>query len=67
MRALTLFDTPVRLPREMHRFFERFMDFGPEAPARGNWWPRTDIVDTKDAIVAIVELPGIEPPPCESR
>jgi HSP20 family protein len=61
MRALTLFDTPVCLPREIHRFFERFMDFGPEAPARGNWWPRTDIVDTKEAIVAIVELPGIEP------
>jgi HSP20 family molecular chaperone IbpA len=61
MRALTRFDTPVCLPREIHRFFERFMDFGPEAPARGNWWPRTDIVDTKEAIVAIVELPGIEP------
>jgi hypothetical protein len=39
MRALTLFDTPVRLPREMHRCFERFMDFGPEALARAQGHP----------------------------
>jgi HSP20 family protein len=43
-----------------HRFFEALDGFEPAHSAM-SWTPRLDLVEEKDAFVATIELPGIDP------
>ncbi len=62
MKALTPWTGLTSFKTEMDRLFERFWerDF-PEWPALGEWSPKLDLADTKDAIVVKAEVPGIDP------
>jgi HSP20 family protein len=46
----------------MERFLERFADPGwePFEMAAGEWAPRLNVSETKDAMVVTAEMPGIE-------
>ncbi len=61
MRALTPWTGMAAIRREMDRLFDRF--FEPrwdEFEAAGQWWPKLDLSETKDALVVKAELPGVE-------
>jgi HSP20 family protein len=61
MRALTPWKGMDVLRNEMDRVFERF--FEPrwdELEGAGEWAPRVDIAETKDAVVVKAEIPGVE-------
>ena len=52
------------LRREMERFFDRLTEpaWEPFATmAGGAWAPMLDVSETKDAMVVMAELPGVEP------
>jgi HSP20 family protein len=50
------------LRREMDRLFDRFFEPLPEdLVALGEWSPKVDVSDTKDAVVVKAEVPGIDP------
>jgi HSP20 family protein len=62
MRALTPWTGMTSLKQEMDRVFDRF--FEPrweEVPALGDWAPSLDLTETKDALVAKAEVPGMDP------
>jgi HSP20 family protein len=51
----------IDMRRELERFFERFPEpmFGsPEAG--GEWAPKVDVSETKDAVTVKAEVPGVE-------
>jgi HSP20 family protein len=63
MRALTPWAGMSGLRREMDRVFDRFFDFesgwgGLEVA--GDWAPKVDLSETKDAFVIRAEIPGVE-------
>jgi HSP20 family protein len=60
MNALMAPPTVTSLRREMDRLFDRFWN-GDEFPAMGEWNPPMDLSETRDALVAKVEVPGIDP------
>jgi HSP20 family protein len=47
----------------MERFFERFADpiWEPFDMTAGDWAPKLDVSETKDAMVVTAEMPGIDP------
>ena len=50
------------LRQEMERFFDRFFEPGDsESFAVGEWAPRLDLSETKDALIVKVEVPAIDP------
>jgi HSP20 family protein len=51
------------LRRDMERFFERFADpiWEPFDMTAGDWAPKLDVSETKDAMVVTAEMPGIDP------
>jgi len=50
------------LKHEMDRVFDRFLEGKwDEIPALGEWTPNMDISETKDSLVAKVEVPGMDP------
>jgi len=50
------------LKHEMDRVFDRFLEGKwDEIPALGDWTPNMDISETKDSLVAKVEVPGMDP------
>ena len=51
------------LRREMERLLERFAEpFGePFEMAAGDWAPKLDVSETKDAMVVTAEMPGVDP------
>ena len=51
------------LRREMERFFDRFVEpFGePFETMGGEWVPKVDVAETKDAMVVKAEMPGVDP------
>ena len=60
MSALTPWTGLTGLRQEMDRLFDRF--FEPrwaEAPELGEWLPRLDISETKDAVTVKIEIPGV--------
>ena len=62
MRALAPWTEFGSLRKDMDRFFERFGDWDlPEMRVFGEWTPTLDLTETKDVIVAKVEIPGIDP------
>jgi HSP20 family protein len=63
MRALTPWTGMSSLRREMDRVFDRFFDFEPGwggLEAAGEWAPKVDLSETKDAFVVRAEIPGVE-------
>jgi HSP20 family protein len=61
MRALTPWKGMDTLRHEMERVFDRF--FEPrleEFESAGEWAPKVDMSETKDAIVVKAEVPGVE-------
>jgi len=61
MRALAPWTGMDVFKREMDRLFDRF--FEPrwdEFELVGEWAPKVDVVETKDAVVVKAELPGME-------
>ena len=62
MKALTPWTGLTSFKTEMDRLFERFWERdSPEWPALGEWSPKLDLADTKDAIVVKAEVPGMDP------
>jgi HSP20 family protein len=50
------------LKHEMERLFDRFFEPGDsETFAMGEWAPRLDVSETKDALIVKVEVPAIDP------
>src|SRR5262245_39728282 len=62
MRALIPWTGVGPLKNEMERLFDRFFepDNG-ESFAMGEWAPRLDLSETKDALIVKVEVPAIDP------
>jgi HSP20 family protein len=62
MRALVPLTGVGPLKNEMERLFDRFFepDNG-ESFAMGEWAPRLDLSETKDALIVKVEAPAIDP------
>jgi HSP20 family protein len=61
MRALTPWKGMDVMRREMDRLFDRFLDpRWDEIEAAGEWAPKVDVSETKDAIVVKAEIPGVE-------
>lgn len=62
MSALMPWTGLTSLRREMDRVFDRFFEpFPEEMRSLGEWAPRMDVSETKDAVVVKAEVPGIEP------
>jgi HSP20 family protein len=61
MRTLAPWSGGLR--REMERLLERFAEpFGePFEMAAGDWAPKLDVSETKDAMVVTAEMPGVDP------
>jgi HSP20 family protein len=51
------------LKREMERFFDRFAEpvWEPFETMAGDWAPKLDVAETKDAVVVTAEMPGVDP------
>ena len=61
MKSLTPMTGVTTFRREMDRLFERFLEpVWPEMPTMGEWEPKVDITEDKDAITVKAELPGVE-------
>jgi HSP20 family protein len=61
MRGLMPWTGMGSFQREMDRLFDRFAQMKwDEAPAVGDWVPSMDISETKDSLVAKLEVPGLE-------
>jgi HSP20 family protein len=63
MRSLTPWTGMSSLRREMDRVFDRFFDWEPgwAAPeVGGEWAPKVDLSETKDAFLVRAEIPGVE-------
>ena len=62
MRALTPWTGMASLKQDMDRLFDRFFELRPdEFVALGEWAPSLDLSETKDALVAKLEIPGMDP------
>jgi HSP20 family protein len=61
MRALAPWSGDFR--REMERFFDRFVEprWEPFETVAGDWAPKLDVKETKDAMVVTAEMPGVDP------
>src|SRR3990167_3321105 len=61
MRALAPWTGMDGFKREMDRLFDRFFEpRWPELEVAGEWAPKVDVAETKDAVVVSAELPGME-------
>jgi HSP20 family protein len=61
MNALTPWSGLSGMRREMDRLLERFFETdGGELESVGEWRPKIDLTETKDAVVVKAEIPGVE-------
>jgi HSP20 family protein len=61
MRALTPWKGMEALRHEMDRAFDRFFDpRWDEFETAGEWAPKVDVSETKDAVVVKAEIPSVE-------
>ena len=62
MRALTPWTGMSGFKKEMDRLFEHFLEpaWTTEMPALGQWEPKIDVAETKDAITVKAEVPGVD-------
>jgi|SRR5215813_4306448 len=62
MRALMPWTGMTGLRKEMDRLFDRFGEPGwMEMPTLGEWEPKIDVSETKDAVTVKAEVPGVDP------
>lgn len=62
MRAVMPWTGLASLKQDMDPLFERFFEFKwEEFPALGEWAPRLDVSETKEAMVVTAEIPGMDP------
>ena len=60
MRTLVPWSGDLR--REMERMSDRFEPlWGPIVTMAGDWAPRLDVSETKDAMVVTADMPGVDP------
>jgi HSP20 family protein len=59
MRAMMPWTEKGSLLQEMERLFDRYGDG--ESLALGDWAPRLDLSETRDALIVKVEVPAIDP------
>jgi HSP20 family protein len=50
----------MSLRKEMDRLFDRFWDQDPELSEVAEWRPAMDVSETKDALTARLDVPGME-------
>ena len=50
----------ARIQSEINRLFDNLLDLGDEESPGGAWIPNADIIETDDALLLKVELPGVE-------
>lgn len=61
MRSLMPWSGMTGLKQEMDRAFDRFFESRwDDMPAGGDWSPKVDVSETKDAIVVNAEIPGMD-------
>jgi HSP20 family protein len=63
MRAMIPWSGMSGLRREMDRVLDHFLDFEPGwggLEAAGDWAPKIDLSETKEALVVRAEIPGVE-------
>jgi HSP20 family protein len=61
MRALMPWTGMTSMRREMDRLFDRFLEPAwAEMPALGEWEPKLDVSESKEAVTVKAELPGVE-------
>jgi HSP20 family protein len=61
MRALAPWTGMTSFRKEMDRLFDRFLEpTWPDMPALGDWEPKIDVSETKEAVVVKAEIPGVE-------
>jgi HSP20 family protein len=62
MKALTPWTGMTALKKELDQLFDRVWEGDlPDWPSFGEWSPKLDVTDTKDALVVKAEVPGIDP------
>jgi HSP20 family protein len=62
MRTLVPWGGMTTIRREMDRLFDRFLEPTWDTfEATGEWMPKLDVTETKDAVVVKAEVPGVEP------
>lgn len=61
MRTLGPWNGMTHLRKEVDRLFDRVWETEPEYVALGEWKPILDLKETKDFMVATVEMPGMDP------
>jgi HSP20 family protein len=50
----------ARIQSEINRLFNNLLDLGAPGQESGAWIPNADILETADALIVMVELPGVE-------
>lgn len=50
----------ARIQSEINRLFNNLLDLGVPGQESGAWIPNADILETSDALVVMVELPGVD-------
>jgi HSP20 family protein len=61
MGALTPWTGMTTFRKEMDRLFDRVLEpVWKEVPTLGEWEPKLDMSETKDAIVVTAEIPGVD-------
>jgi HSP20 family protein len=51
----------VRMKREMERILDRISNESSSSTPQRDWSPTLDLIETKDSLVAELEVPGINP------
>lgn len=51
----------ARIQSEINRLFESLLDLGGDRAGGAGWMPTADIVETDEALVMHVEVPGVPP------
>ncbi|MFQ5718867.1 MAG: Hsp20/alpha crystallin family protein [Acidobacteriota bacterium] len=63
MKVFGPFVEMARLQNEVNKIFESFLEVSPEesVKAASGWTPGSDVIQTGDDIVVMVDLPGVGP------